>query len=96
MQSQKSCVVTAHEVTPTHPSKIQAIKTWHADELTAPVQPLCIMSTKLMPCGQVITTMVGVEPVHADIILDHLDSHITGALQSLVFPYSNALARANG
>jgi hypothetical protein len=83
------------ELSPTHPDRVRLIKQMHADELTAAESPLCVMHTKVMPDGQIITSLVGVEPAHAQVLLQHVKKHITNALAGKIrTPSPDALTSA--
>lgn len=68
----QSAVVVALELTPTHPSRHQAIQAHHLQQVIADDQAMCLVGTKLMPTGQIVSDLVCVEPAQAAILVRHI------------------------
>jgi hypothetical protein len=69
-----------------HPERLRSISTWHADQASAG-DAVALMSICITTNGQVRSAAIGIEPVHADIILRELTERMAPRLRH----HSNSL-----
>jgi hypothetical protein len=56
-----------------HPSRTQAIRSWHVDEIGHEDQPVAILHIAVTAGGQIRSKGLGLDRVHAELILEELE-----------------------
>ncbi len=72
----------ARQVLP-HPERTQLIRDWHLAQASAQHEPVASLSMTITDCGQVKTTGLAIEPVHALILLSEIEA-VTNRLRAFI------------
>jgi hypothetical protein len=56
-----------------HPDRIEDIRRWHIDQAVSETQPVAMFNVTITADNLIVTSGLGLDPVHAQILLMELD-----------------------